>query len=65
MLGNGSTGMIPILKQLGVNGEETNKGSDTTGCGKHSTLKSETESYSFMSDSLQPHGLHSPWNSPG
>ena len=36
--------MIPILKQLGANGEETNKGSNTTGCGKHSTLKSESES---------------------
>ena len=23
------------------------------------------ESHSVMSDSLQPHGLHSPWNSPG
>ena len=26
---------------------------------------SETESCSVVSDSLQPHGLHSPWNSPG
>ena len=25
----------------------------------------ETESRSVMSDSLRPHGLHSPWNSPG
>ena len=25
----------------------------------------ESESCSVMSDSLQPHGLHSPWNSPG
>ena len=25
----------------------------------------ETESCSVMSDSLQPHGLYSPWNSPG
>ena len=25
----------------------------------------ESESYSVMSDSLQPHGLYSPWNSPG
>ena len=23
------------------------------------------ESYSVVSDSLQPHGLYSPWNSPG
>ena len=23
------------------------------------------ESHSFMSDSLRPHGLYSPWNSPG
>ena len=52
--------MIPILKQLGVNGEETDKVSNTTGCGKHSTLKSESKSRT-----LQPHGLHSPWNSPG
>ena len=27
--------------------------------------ESESESYSAMSDSLQPHGLYSPWNSPG
>jgi len=26
--------------------------------------KSESESYSVMSDCLQPHGLYSPWNSP-
>ena len=26
---------------------------------------SESESHSVMSDSLQPHGLYSPWNSPG
>ena len=25
----------------------------------------ESESRLVMSDSLQPHGLHSPWNSPG
>ena len=29
------------------------------------SLKSENESHSFMSDSLPPHGLYSPWNSPG
>ena len=28
-------------------------------------LVSESESRSVMSDSLQPHGLYSPWNSPG
>ena len=27
--------------------------------------KSESESHSVVSDSLQPHGLYSPWNSPG
>ena len=27
--------------------------------------KSESESCSVMSDSLQPHGLYCPWNSPG
>ena len=26
---------------------------------------SESESHSVMSDSLGPHGLYSPWNSPG
>ena len=26
---------------------------------------SESESCSIMSDSLRPHGLYSPWNSPG
>ena len=25
----------------------------------------ESESRSVVSDSLRPHGLHSPWNSPG
>ena len=28
-------------------------------------FESESESCSVMSDSLQPHGLYSPWNSPG
>ena len=28
-------------------------------------VESETESRSVVSDSLRPHGLHSPWNSPG
>ena len=28
-------------------------------------IKSESESRSVMSDSLLPHGLHSPWDSPG
>ena len=28
-------------------------------------VKSESESCSVMSDSLRPHGLYSPWNSPG
>ena len=27
--------------------------------------KSESESHSVVSDCLQPHGLYSPWNSPG
>ena len=27
--------------------------------------ESESKSHSVMSDSLQPHGLYSPWNSPG
>ena len=27
--------------------------------------KSGSENHSVMSDSLQPHGLYSPWNSPG
>ena len=30
-----------------------------------STLDSESESHSVVSDSLRPHGLYSPWNSPG
>ena len=30
------------------------------------TMKeSESESHSVVSDSLRPHGLYSPWNSPG
>ena len=28
-------------------------------------MQSESESQSFVSDSLQSHGLYSPWNSPG
>ena len=28
-------------------------------------MKNESESRSVMSDSLPPHGLYSPWNSPG
>jgi len=28
-------------------------------------LQSESESHSFVSDSLRSHGLYSPWNSPG
>ena len=28
-------------------------------------LTEPSESYSVVSDSLRPHGLHSPWNSPG
>ena len=28
-------------------------------------VKVESESHSVVSDSLLPHGLYSPWNSPG
>ena len=28
-------------------------------------LESESECHSVLSDSLRPHGLYSPWNSPG
>ena len=28
-------------------------------------MKSESESHSLESDSLQPHGAHNPWTSPG
>ena len=35
----------------------------TTNCEK--ILESDSESCSVMSDSLWPHGLYSPWNSPG
>ena len=31
----------------------------------YSKVKSESESCSVMSNSLPPHGLYSPWNSPG
>ena len=33
--------------------------------GKCSQVKSESESHSVMPSSLRPHGLYSPWNSPG
>ena len=42
-----------------------------TGCVEHLHLRkifiyaSESESHSVVSDSLQPHGLYSSWNSPG
>ena len=36
---------------------------DTCGIGVEN--RSESESHSVMSDSLRPHGLYSPWNSPG
>ena len=32
---------------------------------RHEYNRSESESCSVMSDSLRPHGLYSPWNSPG
>ena len=32
---------------------------------RNDSLFPETESHSVVSDSLQPHGLYSPWNSPG
>ena len=35
-----------------------------TGFAEGSALRSESESHSVVSDSLQPHGLYSPWNSP-
>ena len=31
---------------------------------KFSTVKSESERHSVVSDSLRPHGLYSPWDSP-
>ena len=31
---------------------------------RDTNFKSESESHSVMSDSLQPHGLYSPWNFP-
>ena len=33
--------------------------------GHYFMTESESESDSVVSDSLQPHGLYSPWNSPG
>ena len=36
---------------------------ETTGSGGHP--ESESESRSVVSDSFRPHGLYSPWNSPG
>ena len=39
---------------------------DITIVNTHETsMKSQSESHSVMSNSLQPHGLYSPWNSPG
>ena len=34
-------------------------------CVSKTKVKSESESYSAVSNSLGPHGLYSPWNSPG
>ena len=36
-----------------------------TNSSEHLCEDSESESHSVMSDSLRPHGLYSPWNSPG
>ena len=33
--------------------------------GPNATVESENESRSVVPDSLRPHGLYSPWNSPG
>ena len=33
--------------------------------GKIYCHESESEGHSVVSDSLQPHGLYGPWNSPG
>ena len=33
--------------------------------GKVNLRREESESRSVVSDFLRPHGLHSPWNSPG
>ena len=35
------------------------------GIGASASASSESESCSVVSNSLQPHGLYSPWNSPG
>ena len=34
-------------------------------CATSPALQSESESHSVVSDSLRPHALYSPWNSPG
>ena len=34
-------------------------------CDPDRSNESESESHSLVSDSLQPHGLYSPWNFPG
>ena len=50
----------------GESQEETGKAGGRAGDEIFSThLDSESESRSVVSDSLRPHGLYSPWNSPG
>ena len=49
--------LIQLLKNLSILG--------TTWIDEPTFLTCESESHSVVSDSLQPHGLYSPWNSPG
>ena len=55
------TGMILLLRMLGNVWRQYL--SQQEGVLLASSVKSE--SHSVVSDSLQPHGLYSPWNSPG
>ena len=50
---------------LKVNRNITNKWIRGKNTRKIPLIQSESESCSVVSDSLRPHGLYSPWNSPG
>ena len=58
----GEEGRAHAVKQ---GGREAGLGVFVSDCTQASHMFMESESRSAVSSSLQPHGLYSPWNSPG
>ena len=66
------TELPPSPREADPHGSETAQSTLIHAAGLPSLLETAlvkkpwvSESHSFVSDSLWPHGLHSPWNSPG